>query len=257
MKVSNSRKIIAILWMSLAWVSTTNTHAEDIAWKQVDFQNKVEPAQTGFPEKLKTMIELPGKKDFIEIPMQESFYINNFVQVLGSNGEYGSKMRSAFISVTPAQEGIVKAKFKTDGRRLTVSVQDMDTLYDYKYSFGNGYVFETKTSILIYDLNDKNIGNEIDKIEYIKNKIDKYFISQGYKNTTSAFSKFFNNSPKYQKDNIMIDTDLVGFTIRANYFRITATNKEIEDNIDSITKSSKNNDLAIEYKNLDVILDTK
>lgn len=255
MKVSNSRKIIATLCLSLAWVSTTNTHAEDIVWKQVGFQNKEQPAQTGFPEKLKTFIELPGKKDFIEIPMQETYYISQFVSNLSSSGDYGDRMRSSFIEVTPAQLGVVKAKMKTTSRSLDMPIKDLDTGYFYEYSFGNGYVISTRLSIPIDSENNDNPMLTPDKIDYIKTRFDKYLISQGYTNTTSMLGKLFNNNLTYEKGNILIELNNYGFIDKT--FTLIARNKEIQNNIKEIRKELNKNDVSLEYKNLDVILETK
>lgn len=255
MKVSNSRKIIATLWMSLAWVSTTNTHAEDIVWKQVDFQNKEQSAQTGFPEKLKTFIELPGKKDFIEIPMQETYYISQFVSHLASSGDYGDRMRSSFIEVTPSQLGVVKAKMKTTSRSLDIPIKDLDTGYFYEYSFGNGYLISTRLSIPIDNENNNNTMLTPDKVDYIQTRFDKYLISQGYTNTTSMLGKLFNSSPTYEKGNILVEFNDYGFIDKT--FTLTAKNKEIQSNIKEIRKDINKNDISLEYKNIDVILDTK
>lgn len=255
MKISNSRKIIATLWMSLAWVSSTNTHAEDIVWKQVEFQNKEQPAQTGFPEKLKTFLEMPGKRDVIEVPMQETYYIQSFVSNLASNEDTGKRMRDSFVEVTPAQLGVVTAKMKTSGRSLNMYIRDMDTGYYYAYDFGNGYLVSTTLSIPINDRSgdEKLLTNN--KIDYLQKRFDSYLISQGYKNTTSFLGNFFNGISTYEKGNILVDINDYGLLDKT--FTVTATKKEIRENLKEIRSNLTANNIKLEYKNLDKMLDGK
>lgn len=45
-------------------------------------------------------MQLPGKKDLIEIPMQEPFAAKEFVDYLSYKSDYGNSMRESFIEIT-------------------------------------------------------------------------------------------------------------------------------------------------------------
>lgn len=247
MKVSNSIKLTGILLISLIGTLSTNTYAKNVVNSAVDSESQ----PTNFPEQLKTLIEIPGKKDFIEIPMQESFAAKNFVDYLSYENDYGHRLRTNFIEMSPAHNGIVKAKLKTTGRSLDLTIQDLNTNYYYKYNFGNGYVFSTMVSIPIPTEDD----NSPLRIQYIHNKIDTYLINQGYTNTTFMLRKILTGCSTYEKGDILVETDSIGFN--SVYYTITATNKQIQKDLSTIIEDTNQKDIASEYQSLDKILETK
>jgi hypothetical protein len=179
MKIAKSFKKMIFLVLSLSALTTHSVYAETLI-SPPNIQ-QLENQETGFPEKLKTFLELPGKKDFFEIPMQESYYLYQFVSKLGSDTDYGDKLRESFIEMTPIKAGVVKAKMKTTGRSLDISIRDLDTGYYYSYYIGNGYI--TRTTLLI-PMDEEN-QLKYEKFDYLQKKFDNYLISQGYTNTTS------------------------------------------------------------------------
>lgn len=118
-----------------------------------------------------------------------------------------------------------------------------------------GYVISTRLSIPIDNENNNNTMLTPDKVDYIQTRFDKYLISQGYTNTTSMLGKLFNSSPTYEKGNILVKFNDYGFIDKT--FTLTAKNKEIQSNIKEIRKNINKNDISLEYKNIDVILETK
>ena len=246
----NTRKLTAVLLMSLTWISTTNSYADVVKTPTDTLENEVAPPN-GFPEQLNVLMQLPGKKDFIEIPMQEPFAAKEFVDYLSYKSDYGNSMRDAFIEMSPAHNGIVKAKLRTTGRSLDIPIRDVKTNYYYTYNFGNGYVFSTKVSIPI---SMTGYSGSL-KIEYLQNKIDKYLISQGYTNTTSTLGKILNSYPTYEKGDILVEIDTEGF--KSLDFIIKATNKNIEKNNKAISEDTIQKDIELEYKSLDDILEKK
>jgi hypothetical protein len=249
MKIAKSFKKMIFLVLSLSALTTHSVYAETLI-SPPNIQ-QLENQETGFPEKLKTFLELPGKKDFFEIPMQESYYLYQFVSKLGSDTDYGDKLRESFIEMTPIKAGVVKAKMKTTGRSLDISIRDLDTGYYYSYYIGNGYI--TRTTLLI-PMDEEN-QLKYEKFDYLQKKFDNYLISQGYTNTTSMLGKLFNSDPSYEKDNIVVEIHTYGLLNKD--FTITASKREIQDNIKEIIQDSNKHDVSIEYKNLDKILDTK
>jgi hypothetical protein len=247
MKVSNSIKLTGILLISLIGTLSINAYAKNVMNSAVESESQA----NSFPEQLKTLIELPGKKDFIEIPMQESFAAKNFVDYLSYENDYGNRLRTNFIEMSPAHNGIVKAKLKTTGRSLDVTIQDLNTNYYYKYSFGNGYVFSTMVSIPMPTEDD----NGSLRIQYIHNKIDTYLINQGYTNTTLMLRKILTGCSTYEKGDILVETDSIGFN--SVYYTITATNKQIQKDLSTIIEDTTQKDIASEYQALDKILETK
>lgn len=238
----NARKLTAVLLMSLLWTSTSS-YANDV--------EKPTDTSDAFPEQLNVLMQLPGKKDLIEIPMQEPFAAKEFVEYLSYKNDYGNSMRDAFIEMSPAHNGIVKAKMRTTGRTLDLPIRDVKTNYYYNYNIGNGYVFSTQVSIPI-----STTGYQTSlKIEYLQNKIDKYLISQGYTNTTSTLGKLFNSYPTYEKGDILVEIDTEGF--KSVDFIIKATNKNIEKNNTAISEATIQKDIELEYQSLDNILEKK
>lgn len=246
----NARKLTAVLLMSLTWILTTNSYADIIKPPTDTLENEDSPTN-GFPEQLNVLMQLPGKKDLIEIPMQEPFAVKEFVEYLSYKSDYGSNIRDAFIEMSPAHNGVVKAKLKTTGRSLDIPIKDVKSNYYYSYSVGNGYVFSTKVSIPI---SMTGYSGSL-KIEYLQNKIGQYLISQGYTNTTSTLGKLFNNYPTYEKGDISVKIDTEGF--KSLYFIIKATNKNIEENNKAISEDTIQKDIELEYKPLDDILEKK
>jgi hypothetical protein len=250
MIVKNARKLTAVLLMSLTWISTTNSYAAVVKTPTDTLENEVLPPN-GFPEQLNALMELPGKKDLIEIPMQEPFAAKEFVEYLSYESDYGINIRDAFIEMSPAHNGVVTAKLKTTGRSLDIPVRDVKTNYYYSYSVGNGYVFSTKVSIPI---SMTGYSGSL-KIEYLQKKIDQYLISQGYTNTTSTLGKLFDSYPTYEKGDISVKIDTEGF--KPLYFIIKSINKNIDKNSKAISEATIQKDIELEYKSLDNILEKK
>lgn len=242
-----NKKLISALLITTVLSSLNVVNANTLDNKKDLMKN------TNFPQKLETIINLPGKREFIEIPIQKDYYLNNIVPNLSSPNDYGKKMKDSFLKFTELDNEILNAQFKTEGRQLEVSIKDIDTGYFYDYNFGNGYVFETTTSILVN--NGYYDENYSDKLKYIQDKVDKYLISQGYTNTTSAIGKFFNSSHNYEKGDIMIKTYEQSW--KSNYWVINARNKVIEKNKKEIDANTLKNDISREYSKLDEILAPK
>lgn len=244
MKVSNTRKMTSILMMSLIWVSTTATHADDIA--STTKESETIEQNIKFPEKLNTLINLPGKKDSIEIPIPKRTYKDLTYSLDYSTNL--SKISNDLISFKDTNKDTVIATVKTTGTSNTIYIKDDDSNYTYSYKIGNGYLLNTDVEIYLKE--DRYIEPYSVRLDYLVEKMDKYFIANGFKDKTPFFTF---KDKKYEKDDVIV------FLNRNDLFRgaslsITATKKEIEDNKDSILESIKQHDRDLEFAPLDHLL---
>lgn len=244
MKVSKNRKLTSILMMSLLWVSTTATHADVTPYSKNMNDNTTTSAT--FPEKLNKLINLPGKKDSIEIPIPKKIYKDLTYSLDYSTNL--SKISNDLISFKDTNKNTVIATVKTTGTSNTIYIKDEDSNYTYSYKIGNGYLLDT--GVEIYLKEDRYIEPYSVRLDYLVDKMDKYFIANGFKDKTPLFTF---KDKKYEKDDVIV------FLARHDLFRgaslsITATKKEIEDNRDSILESIKQHDRDLEFAPLDHLL---
>lgn len=236
-------KLISALLISTALSFINIVKADNVENKQDILQ------QASFPQKLETIINLPGKKDVIDVPMQREFYEKRFTESLIKSGDY-RKTTDAIISSHIIDDNLLTVKFKTTGMLTSFSVVDEDTSYFYDYTIGNGYVLETGISIYI---NRSDRRERYHKTNYLKDKISSYLVDKGFVDTTSLWTSFFDSEYTYEKNDVIV-TIIYEEVNYIPYFRIKATTKDIIKNSDWIMLNIIKNDAAIEFKPLDKLL---
>lgn len=218
-----------------------------------------EPA-ISFPPNIKTLIELPGKKDSIEIFLPEKTDTYNFFNRKGMYSEEYEKISYFYSSnkydvLTPYIESI---KPIDGGSILKLNIiksayNDLNVTnekgnYNVTYEYSYGYVTKVKLSIKVqsqFDFNylngdmTKNDENIIrTQKDYIKQKFRKELVALGYEEDKPFFSflsKENLNRNVYTKDNSIIKVIDEGNDNKyLNSVNVYFENKEINDNLNTI-----------------------
>lgn len=228
-----------------------------------------------FPPNIKTLIELPGKKDSIEIFLPEKTDTYNFFNRKGMYSKEYDKI-SYFYSInkydvlTPYIESIKPidggsilklniAKSAYNDLNITNEKGNYNVTYEYSY----GYVTKVKLSIKVqsqFDFNylngdmtknDENITRT--QKDYIKQKFRKELVALGYEEDKPFFSflsKENLNRNVYSKDNSIITVIDEGYDNKyLNAINVYFENKEINDNLKTI-QDIKNDEKFKELQNM-------
>ena len=204
-----------------------------------------------FPETLQDLLDAPGKKDNIIIPMSKRAYEDQIISELNKGwSEQKDKIKASFIDVSYVND-LALLNFNTNVKETHINVSDKSSGFNFNYNFANGYILSTNIYKFIRD--DKNVSENLD---YLSNVFDKYLTDKGFTKKTSFFHKItdpFSTETEYQSGNhIVVVTKSNGLMNKA--FLVTMKNKEIEDNIDEIMKGVKEANLKYEYQGLSKIL---
>lgn len=218
-----------------------------------------EPA-ISFPPNIKTLIELPGKKESIEIFIPEKTDTYKFFNKKGVYLEEYEKLSYFYntnkydvltpyiVSIKPVDGGsILKlniAKSAYNDLNITNEKGGYYVSYDYSY----GYVTKVKLNIKVqsqfdfnYDngdmtKNDENITRT--QQDYIKQKFRKELVALGYEENKPFFSFLAEENPKinvYTKDNSIIKVMNEGYENKyTNSITVYFENKDINDNLKNI-----------------------
>lgn len=204
-----------------------------------------------FPETLQALIDAPGKKDEIIIPMSKEIYEKQIL--LESDKGWSTQkdaIKEALINVSYIND-LALVKFNTNVKNTYIEISDKDIGFNFGYNFANGYILSTNIYKFIRD--DENVS---DNLNYLANTFDKYLTDKGFTKKTSFFRNItdpFSKETEYQSGNhIVIVKKSDGFMNKM--FVVTTKNKEIEDNLDEIMKGVKESNLKYEYKGLSKIL---
>lgn len=213
-----------------------------------------------FPPNIKTLIELPGKKDSMEIFIPEKTDTYKFFNKNGLYSKEFEKNSYFYIfnkyeyltpyveSLKPVEGGsLLKlniAKSAYNDLNITNEKDNYNVSYDYSY----GYVTKIKLSIKVqsqFDFNyangdmtqnDENITRT--QKDYIKQKFRKELVVLGYEEDKPFFSflsKENLNRNVYTKDNSIIKViDEVNDNKYLNSVNVYFENKEINDNLNTI-----------------------
>lgn len=213
-----------------------------------------------FPPNIKTLIELPGKKDSIEIFIPEETDNYNFFNKKGMYSKEQERrshfsILNKYESLTPYVESIKTveggsilklniAKSAYNDLNITNEKGNYNVSYDYSY----GYVTKVKLNIKIQSQfefnyangdmtkNDENITRT--QKDYIKQKFRKELIALGYEEDKPFFSFLAEdnlNRNVYTKDKIIIK--VIDDRHDSNYMdsiNVYFENKEINENLKTI-----------------------
>lgn len=204
-----------------------------------------------FPETLQALIDAPGKKDEIIIPMSKDVYKQDIEGALDKNTDNQKyKIKDSFISVSYPND-LALVKFNTNVKETTIRVKDDSSGFMFNYNFANGYLLSTVLYKFI-----KDDDNASDKLAYLSKTFEKYLTDKGFTKKSSFLSNItdpFSKETEYHLGNhIVIITKADNFMYKM--FLVTMKNKEIEDNIDEIMKGVKEANLHYEYQGLSKIL---
>lgn len=204
-----------------------------------------------FPETLQALIDAPGKKDELIIPMSKDAYKKDIQDELEKDwNNQKDKIKASFVSVSYSND-LALVKFNTNVKETTIKVEDTSSGFIFNYNFANGYLLSTDLYKFIRD--DDNAS---DKLNYLSKTFDKYLADKGFTKKSSFFSNItdlFSKETEYHSGNhIIIVTKADNFMYKM--FLVTMKNKEIEDNIDEIMKGVKEANLQYEYQGLSKIL---
>lgn len=204
-----------------------------------------------FPETLQALIDAPGKKDEIIIPMSKDVYKQDIEGASDKNTDNQKyKIKDSFISVSYLND-LSLVKFNTNVKETTIRVKDDSSGFMFNYNFANGYLLSTVLYKFI-----KDDDNASDKLEYLSKTFEKYLTDKGFTKKSSFLSNItdpFSKETEYHLGNhIVVITKADNFMYKM--FLVTMKNKEIEDNIDEIMKGVKEANLQYEYQGLSKIL---
>lgn len=204
-----------------------------------------------FPETLTALINAPGKKDEIIIPMSKKVYEDEIISELNKGWtKQKDKINASLIDVSYVND-LALVKFNTKVKETDIRISDELSGFNFTYNFANGYLLSTNIYKFI-----KDDGNVSDNLDYLSNAFDKYLTDKGFAKKTSFFyrlTNLFSNETEYQSGNHIVIVSKTN-DIMSKVFTVTMRNKEIEDNIDEIMKGVKEANLQYEYQGLSKIL---
>jgi hypothetical protein len=213
-----------------------------------------------FPPNIKTLIELPGKKESIEIFIPEKTDTYNFFNKTGMySKEYEKKAYFSSLnkyseltpyveSIKPVESGsILKlniAKSAYNDFNITNEKGSYNVSYDYSY----GYVIKVKLDIIVqseyeFDYANGNLKENEENItrtqkSYVKEKFRTELLALGYEEDTPFFSflaKENSNRRIYVKDKSIIKVLDEGYESKyMNAITVYFENKDINDNLKTI-----------------------
>ena len=207
-----------------------------------------------FPETLQALIDAPGIKDSITIPMPSKYYETEYKKYL--DGEWSQKkvsLQDTFKGHTITEkDGLTLVTLKTNIKESFVGTSDLNSEFYYYYTIANGYVLQTKISTF-FSQNDESISV---KMDYLSDAFSKYLIDKGFKEEKTIMNfipRMINKTNEFRLDDhiVILKRDNDFFSKR---FDVTIQKKQIEDNRDTIMKDVKLNNLKNEYKTLNKIL---
>jgi hypothetical protein len=205
-----------------------------------------------FPETLQALIDAPGKKDELIIPMSKKVYEDEIVSELNKGwSERKDKIKASLIDVSYVND-LALVKFNTKVKETYISISDKASGFSFSYNFANGYLLST--DIYKYIRDDENVSENLD---YLSNVFDKYLTDKGFTKKTSLFHKItelFSKETEYHSGNHIVVVNKPNSLMFDKVFSVTMKNKEIEDNLDAVMKGIKEANLQYEYQGLSKIL---
>lgn len=209
---------------------------------------------TSFPETLQALIDAPGKKDFITIPMPTKYYENEYKKHL--DGEWSQRkvaIQDTFKDHTITEkDGITLVTLNTNISEAFIRTSDLNNEFYYSYAIANGYILNTNISTY-FSQDDEGVS---DKMDYLSDSFSQYLINKGFQEETTMMNfiprKIKKNKEFRLGDHVVLIQRENDFFSRR--FEVVIQNKLIEDNLDAIMKDIKVNNLKNEYKTLDKIL---
>lgn len=205
-----------------------------------------------FPETLQALIDAPGKKDEIIIPMSKKVYEDEIVSELNKGwSEQKDKIKASLIDVSYVND-LALVKFNTKVKQTNINISDKASGFNFSYNFANGYLLST--GIYKYIRDDENVSANLD---YLSKVFDKYLTDKGFVKKTSFFNNIidpFSKETQYHSGNHIVVVNKANGLMFDRIFSVTMKNKEIEDNLDEIMKGIKEANLQYEYQGLSKIL---
>lgn len=205
-----------------------------------------------FPETLQALIDAPGKKDELIIPMSKKVYEDEFISELNKGwSERKDKIKASLIDVSYVND-LALVKFNTKVKETNISISDKTSGFNFGYNFANGYLLST--DIYKYIRDDENVSANLD---YLSKVFDKYLTDKGFVKKTSFFNTItdpLSKETEYHSGNHIVIVNKSNGLMFDRVFSVTMKNKEIEDNLDAIMKGIKEANLQYEYQGLSKIL---
>lgn len=206
-----------------------------------------------FPETLTVLMNAPGKKDEITIPMPTVYYGEKLEEVYnGKWSERKNKLKYILDNSSISEQGdITLLKLNTNIKESSFSVAETTGSFYYTYTVGNGYVLSTEISTYT----DKYEDGEKERFDFLRNSFDKYLVAKGFKKEKSIYNYLnpVTDEMIYTLDNhiiiVTIHNDLIIKT-----FSVVMKNKIIEDDKESITKNLNEEAMKRDFKSLETIL---
>lgn len=207
-----------------------------------------------FPETLKVLMDAPGKKDEITIPMPTVYYEEKLKGVF-YNGKWNERNNNLkYIldnSSISKQDDITLIKLNTNIKESSFSVAETTGSFYYTYTVGNGYVLSTEISTYT----DKYEDGEKERFDFLRNAFDKYLIEKGFKKEKSIYNYL---NPVTDEMIYTLDNHIITVTIHNDLiiktFSVVMKNKIIEDDKESITKNLNEEAMKRDFKSLETIL---
>jgi hypothetical protein len=248
MSISKGKLTLLSLLISTSFLSSTIYATEQLNQTTASIEHSTTKT---FPETLQALIDAPGKKDEIIIPMSKKVYEDEIVSELNKGwSEQKDKIKASLIDVSYVNN-LSLVKFNTKVKETHISISDKSSGFSFTYNFANGYLLSTDIYKFIRD-----DGNVSENLDYLFNVFDKYLTDKGFTKKTSFFHKIiapFSNETEYQSGNHIVIVSKSN-NLMNKVFTVTMRNKEIEDNIDEIMKGVKEANLQYEYQGLSKIL---
>jgi hypothetical protein len=250
--MSSIKGKIALISVLLSTIFITTAYADEQV--AVSGDTKEQKLLTGktFPETLQDLMDAPGRKSEIVIPMSKNEYEDNILYEMNKGySKQKEKIEASFINVSYV-DNLALVKFNTQVKNTYISVRDNSTGFGFSYEFNNGYLLST-TLYKFLNSDDKNISENLD---YLSNRFENYLLKKGFVKKTSLLDPLYNifsRSKEYTLGNYIVIISTQNDFIDTS-FSVTMKNKEIEDNLTEITKDNKQANLEYEYKSLDKIL---
>lgn len=221
-----------------------------LATSSVDYETV---NNTSFPQTLQALINAPGKKDEITIPMPTSYYEDQLKETLyGKWSERKNKLKYVLDnSSISKQDDITLLKLNTNIKESSFSVAETTGSFYYTYTVGNGYVLSTEISTYM----DKYEDGEKERFDFLTNSFDKYLVEKGFKKEKSIYNYL---NPVTDEmiytfgDNIVTvstNSDLILKT-----FSVVMKNKTVEVNKEAIRKKLNEESMKRDFKSLETIL---
>lgn len=206
-----------------------------------------------FPETLKSLINAPGKKDEITIPMPTIYYEEKVKEtVTGRWTEKNNELKYIFDNSTiTKQDDITLLHLNTNIKESSFSVAETTGSFYYTYIVGNGYVLSSEISTYM----DRREKDTSDRVKFLTKTFDKYLVEKGFKKESSMFNSI---NPVSNKITYTLDDSIV--TIKSHTdlfiesFSVVMQNKKIEDNKEIIMQTIKDENMKRDFKSLETIL---